>query len=84
MNEWVLAAAIVVIGGILPCGIVCFFAPAMEALVALELAGVLAALALMLLAEGFHRQPFADLAIVLAALSFAGAVAFARFLEREL
>jgi multisubunit Na+/H+ antiporter MnhF subunit len=34
--------------------------------------------------DGGARQPFADLAIVLAALSFVGAVAFARFLEREL
>jgi len=84
MNEWLLAASLILIGGIVPCGIVCFLAPAIEALVALELAGSLTAVALILLAEGIHRQPFADLAIVLAALSFVGAIAFARFLEREL
>lgn len=84
MNEWVLAAVLILIGGIVPCGVVCFLAPAVEALVALELAGSLAAVALLLIAEGLHRQPFADLAIVLAGLSFVGAVAFARFLERDL
>ena len=84
MNEWLLAAALLVLGGIVPCGFVCFLAPPIEALAALELAGALAAVALMLFAEGIHRQPFADLAIVLAALSAVGAVVFARFLEREL
>jgi multisubunit Na+/H+ antiporter MnhF subunit len=37
---------------------------------------------LLLLAQGTHRQPFFDLAIVSAVLSFAGGLAFARFLER--
>jgi multisubunit Na+/H+ antiporter MnhF subunit len=50
--------------------------------IALEAAGVDAALILLLLAEGTRRQPFADLAIVLAVMSFAGAIAFVRFLER--
>jgi multisubunit Na+/H+ antiporter MnhF subunit len=84
MNEWLLAASLILIGGIVPLGVVCFLAPAIEALVALELAGSLTAIALMLFAEGIHRQPFADLAIVLAALSFVGSIAFVRFLEKEL
>jgi len=84
MNEWLLAAALLLLGGIVPCGVVCFLAPTIEALAALELAGTLASVALLLFAEGIHRQPFADLAIVLAALSFVGALAFARFLERDL
>jgi multisubunit Na+/H+ antiporter MnhF subunit len=83
MNEWLLAATLILLAGIVPCGLVCFLAPPFEALVALELAGVLAAIDLLLVAEGIHRQPFADLAIVLAGLSFVGAVAFARFLERD-
>ena len=40
--------------------------------------------ALMLLAEGFHRQPFIDLALVLALLSLIGAMAFARLMEKDL
>ena len=37
---------------------------------------------LLLLAEGFGRAPFTDLAVALALLSFGGGLVFARFLER--
>jgi multisubunit Na+/H+ antiporter MnhF subunit len=39
---------------------------------------------LMLLAEGFHRQPFIDLAVVFAPMSLVGALVFARLMERNL
>ena len=84
MNEWILAAIVLVLGGILPCLVVAVRAPAMEGLVALELAGVIAVLVLLLLVEGFQRQPFVDLALVLALLSFVGTLAFVRFMEREI
>lgn len=83
MNEWVLAAIVLVLGGILPCLVVSVRASAMEGLVALEMAGVIAVLVLLLLAEGFQRQPFVDLALALALLSFVGTLAFVRFMERE-
>ena len=54
-----------------------------DALVALELASGLAVSALLTLAEGFQRQPFVDLALVLAFLSLIGSVVFARFLEAD-
>jgi multisubunit Na+/H+ antiporter MnhF subunit len=44
----------------------------------------LATTVLMLLSEGYHRQPFIDLAVVLAAVSLVGALAFARMMERDL
>jgi multisubunit Na+/H+ antiporter MnhF subunit len=50
--------------------------------VALEAAGVAVTLALLLVAEGTRRQAFADLAIVLGVTSFAGAIAFIRFVGR--
>jgi multisubunit Na+/H+ antiporter MnhF subunit len=84
MNEWILAAVVLIIGGIVPCLVVSVTASAMEGLVALELAGVLATLVLLLLAEGFQRQPFVDLALVLAVLSFVGTLAFVRYMEREI
>ena len=37
---------------------------------------------LLIIAQGTHRQPFFDLALVSAVLSFGGGLAFARFLER--
>jgi len=81
MNEWLLAA-VVLLGALVPCGVVCVVRSAIEGLVALELAGVIDTSILVLLSEGFHRQPFVDLAVVAAVLSFAGSLVFARILER--
>jgi multisubunit Na+/H+ antiporter MnhF subunit len=81
MNEWQIAATVLGFA-VIPCLVVCLLAPAPHALVALELAGVLVSTILMLLAEGFHRQPFIDLAVVLAPMSLVGALAFARLMER--
>lgn len=83
MNEWEIAAAALG-AAIVPCLAVCVLTSAMRALAALELAGTLAASALMLLSEGFHRQPFVDLALLLALLSVIGSMAFARLMEKDL
>ena len=83
MNEWEIAAAVLG-AATLPCLGVCVLTGAMRALVALELSGTLLASALMALCEGFHRQPFIDLALLFALLSMLGAIAFARLMERDL
>jgi multisubunit Na+/H+ antiporter MnhF subunit len=83
MNEWEIAAAVLG-AGIVPCLGVCLFGHVMAALAALELAGTLLASALMALCEGFHRQPFIDLALLFALLSMIGGLAFARLMERDL
>jgi multicomponent Na+:H+ antiporter subunit F len=80
MNEWLLAAAILLVAMIAP-GAVAVRGTATDGVVAVQFAGILAALALLVMAEAFGRQPFGDLALVLAVLSFAGTLAFARFLE---
>jgi multisubunit Na+/H+ antiporter MnhF subunit len=80
MNEW-LVAALVLLVAMVPLGIVCVRSPAVEGLVALQVGGTNAALILLALAEGFGRQPFADLALILGATSFIGPLAFAYFLE---
>ena len=51
---------------------------------ALGLAGTVQALAVLCLAVGYREPGLASLAVVLAALSSGGSVAFARFLERWL
>jgi multisubunit Na+/H+ antiporter MnhF subunit len=83
MNEWEIAATVLGFA-LLPCLAVCLFAPAPHGLVALEIAGVLVSTILMLLSEGFHRQPFVDLAVVLAPLALVGSLTFARLMERHL
>ncbi|TMK42205.1 MAG: hypothetical protein E6G56_02005 [Actinobacteria bacterium] len=83
MNKWEIAATVLAAGTV-PCLAVCALAGAMHGLAALEVAGVVATAILMLLSEGFHRQPFIDLALVAAPLSLVGALAFARLMEHEL
>ena len=81
MNEWLLAA-VVMLAALVPCGVVCVLRSPVDGLVALELAGVIDTTILVLLSEGFQRQPFVDLAVVAAVMSFAGSLVFARILER--
>jgi multisubunit Na+/H+ antiporter MnhF subunit len=83
MSEW-LIAAIILIAALVPCLVVCLFASTASALVALEVAGTLATTTLMVLAEGTHRQPFVDLALILGLLSIIGALTFARMMESHL
>jgi multisubunit Na+/H+ antiporter MnhF subunit len=80
VNGW-LWAATALVAALVPLVILCVGMRAPEGVVALEAAGVDAALALLLIAEGTGRQPFGDLAIVLAVVSFVGAIAYLRFVE---
>lgn len=81
MNEWLLAASVLLVGGLVPLAVAAVAADAISGAVALNLGGPVAALILLLLAEGLHRQPFVDLAVVLAVVSFVGSVIVVRFLE---
>lgn len=57
---------------------------AVDGLVALELGGTIAMLAILCFAEGFHRSFEYAVAVVAAVLSWAGGLVFARFLGRWL
>ena len=81
MDQWTVAA-IALLLGLVPCGVVCLRGKPTERLVGLEMAGTLDALVLMLLAVAYHRSIYLDLALALALLTFAGGLVFARFLER--
>lgn len=83
MNEWEIAATVLGFA-LIPCGAVAFLSDPPHGLAALELAGVLTTSILMLLAEGLHRQPFIDLAVVFAPMSLVGSLLFARLMERDL
>ena len=81
MNAW-LWAACVLTAALVPLLVVALRRPVFEGVLALEVAGTDAALALLLLAEGTRRQVLADVALVLAVMSFIGAIAFLRFAGR--
>jgi multisubunit Na+/H+ antiporter MnhF subunit len=80
VNGW-LWAATVLVAALVPLTVVCVRLPAPEGIVAIEAAGVDAILALLLISQGTHREPFGDLALVLAVVSFVGAIAYLRFVE---
>lgn len=81
MDQWTVAA-IALLLGLVPCGVVCLRGEPTERLVGLEMAGTIDALVLLLLAVAYHRSIYLDLALALALLTFAGGLVFARFLER--
>ena len=80
-DGWLIAGAILLVAAA-PLLWVCLHRSIIHALVALELAGTITTIVLLIIAQGTHRQPFFDLALVSALLSFGGGLAFARFLER--
>lgn len=86
MNGW-LWAATALAGALVPLAVVVALSPPLHGVVAVEAAGLDAALAMLLFAEGTASQSFASLALVLGAMSFVGSIAFLRFLaefdERE-
>jgi multicomponent Na+:H+ antiporter subunit F len=81
VNAWLIAATVMLFG-LGPCIWVVMRGSRISAVVALELASTLTTLTLLLIAQGLHRDPFADLALISALLSFAGSLTFVRFLER--
>jgi multicomponent Na+:H+ antiporter subunit F len=81
VNVW-LAAATVLMALLVPLLAVAVRHPAVHGLVALEVAGTLSAVALLLIAEGTGREGFSDLAVVLGGASFVGALGYLRFLEQ--
>lgn len=81
MNEWLIAALVLLVALVAPAG-VAVRAGARSGLVAVQVAGSSATLILLLLAQGFARQPFVDLALIAAVMSFIGGVVLAGFIEQ--
>jgi multisubunit Na+/H+ antiporter MnhF subunit len=83
VNAWLWAGTVLLLG-LVPLGIVCLRAPLLDAVVALELAGIVVTLVLLVLAEGFARSVYFELSLVLAVVTLAGSLAYVRFFERWL
>jgi multisubunit Na+/H+ antiporter MnhF subunit len=76
-------AATALLAGFVPIGIVCVRGRELDGVVALELAGALAAMVFLCLGEGFHRSSYFGVPIVCAALSWVGGMVFVRFFARN-
>ncbi len=82
MNEWEIAATVLGFA-LIPCLAVTLLAAPTHGLAGMQIAAVLLSTILVTLAEGFHRQPFVDLAVVFAPMSVIGSLTFARLMERK-
>jgi multicomponent Na+:H+ antiporter subunit F len=79
---WVVVVLLVAAAG--PCLVaVCRGTPG-ERLVALQCVSVVVTLALVVLSVGLHRPSYLDVPLVLALVSLAGSLVFARFFGRAL
>ena len=77
-------AAIVMLIGVIPCGIVVWRGTAMEAVVAYEAISAIVVMVMVLLSQGFRRFGELELPIVLAVLLFGSGLVFVHALERWL
>jgi multisubunit Na+/H+ antiporter MnhF subunit len=82
MSAW-LVAATALVGLLIACGAVAALADPVSAVVALEVGGIVATTALLVLAEGTHRQSFVDLALIAGLLIVPGGLVFVRLMERR-
>lgn len=83
MSVWLLAS-IVLLFALVPCGWIALTSTVQKRLVAMEMAGVICTLELMLLTMAFNRMPMMDLAVALGLMSFGAGMVFAHFLARTL
>jgi multisubunit Na+/H+ antiporter MnhF subunit len=68
----------------LPLVLLAMRAPRLDGLAAVAAGSSIFTLALVLLAQGFHRTAYTVLGLVAAVLTFAGSMVFVRFFEKEL
>jgi multisubunit Na+/H+ antiporter MnhF subunit len=83
LSVFLIAASVLLVALVVP-GIVCVRARPIDAVVAMQLCGTLATLALLCLAEGFHRGIYFNVALVSAGTTWVGGLIFARFFGRVL
>jgi multisubunit Na+/H+ antiporter MnhF subunit len=84
VNVWFVGATALLLG-LVPVGWVLIRGDILEALVALQLAGTVVAVVLLLIGEGFKRNSYYTLPLVLAFTNLVGVLIFVRFLgDREL
>lgn len=80
MNAWLLAAAVLMVGGLVPGMVLAYRGPAARRLAGLQLTGSVAALVVVLLSVGTGQSGYLIVPLVMVLLSFAGTLVFTRLL----
>ena len=80
MTVWLLAAGVLMVGGLIPAMVLAYRDTAARRLVGLELVSVTGTLVMLLLCQAFNQSSYLIVPLVLALLSFAGTLVFTRLL----
>ncbi|HET6879023.1 MAG TPA: monovalent cation/H+ antiporter complex subunit F [Pirellulales bacterium] len=83
MNLW-LAASLALVVALVPCAAIVLRGSPVNRLVAINMAGTITSLTLLLLALGRSQPSFCDLALASAILNLPAGLVFTRFMERSL
>lgn len=78
---WLLAGAVLLVG-LVPCLVVCLRGSRWDAVVALQVAGAVVTVVLVVLSMGFERPAYFWVPLVFAPLAVVGALAFVRIMAR--
>ncbi|MET9293159.1 MrpF/PhaF family protein [Streptomyces sp. NPDC003077] len=84
VNGWLVAAALLLVAGVGPAVWGAASGPVRRRVMAQNVATLSGCLALLLLAQGYARTAYTDMALVLAVLGPAGTLVFARLLADDL
>ncbi|HKN98119.1 MAG TPA: monovalent cation/H+ antiporter complex subunit F [Pseudonocardiaceae bacterium] len=80
MTIWLIAAGVLLVGGVLPAGVIASRGSAPHRLVGMELASVTGALLMLALCQAFDQSSYLIVPLALALLSFVGTLVFTRLL----
>jgi multisubunit Na+/H+ antiporter MnhF subunit len=80
MNIWLIAAGVLMVGGLGPALILAGRGPAAHRMIGLQLAGSVSVILLVLLCQGFNQSSYLIVPVVLALLAVAGTLVFTRLL----
>lgn len=80
MTIWVIAAGVLMVGGLVPAMVLAYRGPARHRLLGLELGGAVAAIVMVLLCQAFDQSSYLIVPLVLVLLSVAGTLVFTRLL----
>ncbi|HEX3792099.1 MAG TPA: monovalent cation/H+ antiporter complex subunit F [Pseudonocardiaceae bacterium] len=80
MTIWMLAAAALMLGGLVPAMVLAYRGTAPVRLVGLELAGALGTILMLVLCQALDQPSYLVVPLVLVLLSFAGTLVFTRLL----
>jgi multisubunit Na+/H+ antiporter MnhF subunit len=80
VTPWLIAAGVLMIGGLVPAMALAYHGPAEHRLLGMELAGATAVILLVVLCQALNQPGYLILPLVLVLLSFAGTLVFTRLL----